>query len=153
MQSSLHHTLRERSGGATSPCFVGCTRRESVPVPSEDCWKLNRGGAQVGKRPSLMCAEVSGKLREPNPQKKIISSTTGFFGGGHNRIQGGRAIASYCSEPRKPRSPGLLHAFYPRQQWHSISRGICTFVKPVRTVSFRLVAVHKKSLQMIFWIL
>ncbi len=32
MQSSLHHTLRERSGEMNPhPRFVGCARRESVP--------------------------------------------------------------------------------------------------------------------------
>ncbi len=36
----------------------------------------------VGKRLTLMCVEVSGELREPNPQKGIVSSKTGFFGEG-----------------------------------------------------------------------
>ena len=36
----------------------------------------------VGKRLPLMCAEVYGELREPDPQKRIVSSKTGFLGEG-----------------------------------------------------------------------
>jgi len=36
----------------------------------------------VGTRLPLMCAEVSGELREPNPQKGIVSSKTGFLNEG-----------------------------------------------------------------------
>ncbi len=34
----------------------------------------------VGIRLPLMCAEVYGELREPDPQKGIVSSKTGFLG-------------------------------------------------------------------------
>jgi len=34
----------------------------------------------VGTRLPLMCVEVYGELREPDPQKGIVSSKTGFLG-------------------------------------------------------------------------
>ncbi len=48
----------------------------------------------VGKRLTLMCVEVSGELREPNPHKRIVSSKTGFFGEGVGK---GMEKAGPCS--------------------------------------------------------
>ena len=48
----------------------------------------------VGIRLPLMCAEVYGELREPNPQKGIVSSKTGFLGKGGGLDAGGTGVPS-----------------------------------------------------------
>ncbi len=48
----------------------------------------------VGIRLPLMCAEVYGELREPNPQKGIVSSKTGFLGEGGGLDAGGTGVPS-----------------------------------------------------------
>ncbi len=48
----------------------------------------------VGKRLPLMCVEVHGELRKPNPQMGIVSSKTGFFGEGGGLDAGGTGVPS-----------------------------------------------------------
>ncbi len=55
-----------------------------------------------------MCVEVSGELREPNPQKGIVSSKTGFLGRGVGkgmRIRPQSLLEGKMKGERNPASP------------------------------------------------
>ncbi len=59
----------------------------------------------VGIRLPLMCAEVYGELREPNPQKGIVSSKPGFLGRGVGKGDAARPQSLLEEEMKGERNP------------------------------------------------